>query len=54
MVGKRQRHVAGIIINYFYAIGEAILGLLAWYFSDWVVLQLVISVPCLLFVFYYW
>ncbi|XP_074033259.1 organic cation transporter protein isoform X3 [Leptinotarsa decemlineata] len=54
MVGKRKREASGMVLNYFYAIGEAILAPLAWYTRDWVHLQLIISLPALLFVAYYW
>jgi OCT family organic cation transporter-like MFS transporter 4/5 len=54
MVGKHKRTTAGIIINYFYAIGEALLGLLAWLIRDWQKLQLAISAPALIFIVYNW
>lgn len=54
MVGKHKRTSAGIIMNYFYAIGEALLGLLAWMLKDWQMLQLIISAPALIFILYNW
>nr|CAH7747020.1 unnamed protein product [Callosobruchus chinensis] len=54
MVGKKRRELAGITLNYFYAIGEAIVAPLAWYTRDWVYLQLLVSAPALVFVVYYW
>jgi MFS transporter, OCT family, solute carrier family 22 (organic cation transporter), member 4/5 len=54
MVGRRKREMSGIVLNYFYAIGEAAVGLAAWLCRDWVFLQLVVSVPPTLFVLYYW
>lgn len=54
MVGPRKREMSGIVLNYFYAVGEAAVGILAWLCRDWVILQLLVSVPPLLFVAYYW
>lgn len=54
MVGLRQREMAGIVMNYFYAIGEAMVGLVAWMFGDWIILQIVVSAPPILFISYYW
>lgn len=54
MVGKRKREVTGIVLNYFYAIGEAVVSPIAWYTKDWVYLQLIVSVPAVLFAGYYW
>lgn len=54
MVGKRKRGIAGIVCNYFYAIGVAILGLIAWSYDNWVVLQLIISIPPMILFVYFW
>ncbi|XP_044750714.1 organic cation transporter protein [Coccinella septempunctata] len=54
MVGKRRRELTGIVLNYFYAIGEALVALISWLTRDWVMLQLIISAPALLFFVYYW
>lgn len=54
MVGPKKRELCGVTLNYFYAIGEAFTGLVAWYCRDWVVLQYVVSAPPLLFFIYYW
>ncbi|CAG9822517.1 unnamed protein product [Phaedon cochleariae] len=54
MVGKRKREVTGIVLNYFYAIGEAVVAPIAWYTQDWVQIQLIVSVPAILFLGYYW
>lgn len=54
MVGPKKREMSGIILNYFYSVGEALVGLLFWLCPDWVILQLIVSVPPLLFIGYYW
>ncbi|XP_025832792.1 organic cation transporter protein [Agrilus planipennis] len=54
MVGKKKREYTGIILNYFYAIGEAFVGLIAWLTLDWTYLQLSASAPAILFIVYYW
>lgn len=54
MVGPRKREMTSIVLNYFYAVGEALLGLAAWLLSNWQVLQYALSVPPLFFVVYFW
>lgn len=54
MVGPKRREMASIILNYFYAIGEAIVGLAAFFLPHWQVLQIVLSAPALFCVVYYW
>ncbi|CAO1419531.1 unnamed protein product [Diamesa tonsa] len=54
LVGKQKRGVVGMVCNYFYAIGEAVLGLTAWLCGDWVLLQMLMSVPPLIVISYCW
>lgn len=54
MVGKKKREMSGVVLNYFYSVGEALVGLIAWIDGDWVSLQYWISAPPILFVAYYW
>ena len=54
MVGKRKRGAAGIVCNYFYAIGVAVLGFAAWKIPHWTTLQLLISIPPMILFIYYW
>lgn len=54
MVGPSKREMCGVVLNYFYSIGEAVTGLAAWYSRDWVLFQYLVSAPPLLFVTYYW
>lgn len=54
MVGPKRREVTGIVLNYFYALGEAAVGLIAWLTKDWVFTQLLVSAPPFIFIIYYW
>ncbi|KAL7044557.1 hypothetical protein ACKWTF_001963 [Chironomus riparius] len=54
IVGKNKRGVAGIVCNYFYAIGVAVLGVIAWFYDHWVMLQLLISIPPMILFIYIW
>ncbi|XP_049822009.1 organic cation transporter protein [Aethina tumida] len=54
MVGKRKREVTGIVLNYFYAVGEALVALFAWYTKNWIYLQLIVAAPPFLFLIYHW
>ncbi|CAO1379550.1 unnamed protein product [Diamesa tonsa] len=54
MVGKGKREMSGVVLNYFYSIGEAIVGVIAWIDGDWINLQYLVSAPPVLFVAYYW
>jgi MFS transporter, OCT family, solute carrier family 22 (organic cation transporter), member 4/5 len=54
MVGKGKREMAGVVLNYFYSLGEALVGVVAWLDGDWVNLQYWVSAPPILFVAYYW
>lgn len=54
MVGKKKRGVAGMVCNYFYSIGVALLGVAAWVYNNYVILQLLISIPPMIMFVYYW
>lgn len=54
MVGPKKREMSSIVLNYFYAFGEALVGLTAWLFHDWQLLQYALSIPPLFFIVYYW
>nr|XP_016943474.1 solute carrier family 22 member 4 isoform X3 [Drosophila suzukii] len=53
MVGPRKREMSSIVLNYFYAVGEALLGL-SVFLPDWRQLQLALSIPPLICVAYFW
>ncbi|KAM8725363.1 solute carrier family 22 member 2-like [Acanthopagrus schlegelii] len=54
MVGAEYRRTVGIVYQMFFSIGNLILPLLAYYITDWRWLQVVITVPYLFFLPYYW
>lgn len=54
MVGARKREMSGIVLNYFYSVGEALVGVVAWLWGDWVIVQYAVSAPSLIFALYYW
>ncbi|KAG0725417.1 Organic cation transporter protein [Chionoecetes opilio] len=54
LVGPSMRVPCGIIIEYFYAVGEVFLSLVSWWMRDWRMIQLIISAPVSAFVFYWW
>lgn len=54
MVGKSKREIASITLNYFYCLGEASVGLIAWLSGDWQIISAALAAPPLLFVVYYW
>lgn len=54
MVGPGKREMSGVVLNYFYAVGEALVGVIAWLCGDWVIVQYAVSAPALIFALYYW
>lgn len=52
--GPKQRMLAGIITDYFFGFGYIMLAGVAYLIRDWRKLQLAISVPGFLFIFYIW
>jgi OCT family organic cation transporter-like MFS transporter 4/5 len=54
MVGKQKREMSGVILNYFYSVGEALVGLIALLDGSWINLQYWVSAPPLIFIIYYW
>lgn len=54
MVGVEYRRTVGILFQMILTVGMLLLTLLAYLIPDWRWLQVVISVPYLLFVSYYW
>lgn len=54
MVGRSKREMAGVILNFFYAFGEAFVGIIAWLDGNWTTLQYSVSAPSIIFIVYYW
>jgi len=53
IVGKSRRVFCGIVIEYFFVLGEILLALFAWYFKDWRKIQFICILPGLVFFSYY-
>ncbi|CAI5684400.1 unnamed protein product [Oreochromis niloticus] len=54
IVGVEFRRTVGVIYQMFFSVGILILPLLAYYITDWRWLQVVITIPYILFLSYYW
>ncbi|XP_068231490.1 organic cation transporter protein-like isoform X2 [Palaemon carinicauda] len=52
LVGPKMRVTCGVVPQYFFALGEILLGLVSWQIKDWRMIQLIISGPVSCFVFY--
>ena len=52
--GPKYRTYFGILTQFPFGIGAALLPLIAYFIRNWQNLQLAISVPCLLLALYYW
>ena len=53
IVGKSKRTFAGIVFEYFFALGQLILVLMAYLIRDWRTLAWVAIVPAVPFISYY-
>lgn len=54
LVGPKHRKVGSICAGIFFALGQMLLGLSAFFLRDYRHLQLAISLPALLFLAYWW
>ncbi|XP_017295571.2 solute carrier family 22 member 2 [Kryptolebias marmoratus] len=54
IVGVEFRRTVGVIYQMFFSVGILLLPLLAYFITDWRWLQVVITIPYILFLSYYW
>lgn len=55
MVGPKYRVIAGTLCQYYYTFGYFVMALVAYFLNDnWQLLQIVLSLPCVLFLSYWW
>ncbi len=54
LVGVEFRRTVGVLYQMFFSVGILLLPLLAYFITDWRWLQVVITVPYILFLSYYW
>ncbi|XP_046325540.2 organic cation transporter protein-like isoform X2 [Haliotis rufescens] len=54
LVGPLKRVLTGIVCEFFWTCGSFITATLAYFVRDWQHLQLIVSVPTVLFLVYYW
>ncbi|GFS11366.1 solute carrier family 22 member 15 [Elysia marginata] len=52
LVGPRWRHVVGIFVTSMWSVGILYVGMLAFFVTNWQLLQLLASLPAVLFVFF--
>ena len=51
LVGPSKRNLAGIVIEYFFAVGLMLLAGVAYLLRDWFYIELVFGAPTVLFLF---
>ncbi|CAL8314483.1 unnamed protein product [Lota lota] len=54
LVGMEYRRTVGVLFQMFFSVAILLLPLLAYYITDWRWLQVVFTVPYILFISYYW
>ncbi|XP_063079304.1 solute carrier family 22 member 2 isoform X2 [Engraulis encrasicolus] len=54
LVGVEYRRTVGVLYQMFFSVGILLLPLIAYYIVDWRWLQVVITVPYIIFLSYYW
>lgn len=54
MVGKESRMIAGVIFMMFFSVGFMLMGVMAFFITDWRHYQMAITFPGLIFLAYWW
>lgn len=54
IVGVEYRRTVGVIYQMFFSVGILLLPLIAYFVTDWRWFQVIITVPYILFLVYYW
>ena len=54
MVGKESRMIAGVIFMMFFSLGFMLMGVLAFFVTDWRFYQIALTIPGLIFLAYWW
>jgi len=55
MVGPKYRVIAGTLCQYYYTFGYIVMAGIAYFLNDnWQLLQIALTLPCILFVSYWW
>ena len=54
LVGPSKRMWAGIIIEYFFAIGLLVLAMVGYFLRDWNHIEMVIAFPNVVYLTYWW
>jgi hypothetical protein len=53
-VGPDYRMAAGIVIEFFFAAGEILVGVVAYWIRDWVPIQIIFHASGIVFFSYFW
>ncbi|XP_067657418.1 organic cation transporter protein-like [Haliotis asinina] len=54
LVGPSKRTIAGIAIEFFWCFGLFVLALVAYFIREWTYLQIVMTIPSVFFIVYWW
>ncbi|KAL7018302.1 hypothetical protein ACKWTF_010716 [Chironomus riparius] len=54
MVGKESRMIAGVVFMMFFSLGFMLMGVLAFFVTDWRFYQISLTIPGLIFLAYWW